>query len=53
MRMGARYVALPAHTSTHLPGLPAEYFANNIAEDAASQGPWLRAVTVPEVRPAA
>jgi hypothetical protein len=47
-------VALPDEKDTHLPACPpaAEFFANNIAEGAASQGPWLRAVTVPQVRAA-
>ena len=28
----------------------AEFFANNISEDATPQGPWLQAATVPQVR---
>lgn len=32
------------------PPCPAEFFASNIAEYAAAQGPWLQAATVAEVR---
>lgn len=41
------------HTHTHPAAANAEFFAPNIAEFAADRGPWLHAVTVPEVRPAA